>query len=58
MNGSDLESEAMAGTSDLLEMMRVGSKDRVHLVVETLGTAQWHMEGIEADRNQRFHSRR
>lgn len=58
MNGSDLESEAMAGTADLLEMMRVGSTDRVHLVVETLGTAQWHMEGIDAGKNQRFYIRR
>ncbi|BAS26421.1 clostripain-related cysteine peptidase [Limnochorda pilosa] len=54
MNGSDLESNGMAATADLLEMMRVGSTDRVNVVVETLGTSQWYLDGIDANENQRF----
>ncbi len=56
MNGSDLESKDEQGsaTKDLIEMMAVGSKPNVNVVVETGGTAEWMNEWVRADRNQRW----
>ncbi|MCI3923932.1 clostripain-related cysteine peptidase [Paenibacillus sp. TRM 82003] len=56
MNGSDLESADLAGaaTSDLEEMMTVGSTDNVNIVVETGGTLEWAYQGISGEENQRW----
>lgn len=54
MNGSDLESEGGAASSDLEEMMKVGSSDNVHIVVETGGTNKWGFENISNEKNQRW----
>lgn len=54
MNGSDLESQGSAATSDLVEMITVGSTDQVNILVETLGTARWTPPFIASDRNQRW----
>lgn len=55
LNGSDLESRAAAATADLLEMMRAGSTDRIHVVVETLGTDVWGNDVVNPETNQRFY---
>ncbi|MGO0059358.1 clostripain-related cysteine peptidase [Brevibacillus fluminis] len=54
MNGSDLESEGGAASSDLEEMMNVGSSDNVNIVVETGGTNKWGFEKISNEKNQRW----
>lgn len=62
MNGTDLESQydetygeyAGAGTSDLLEMMAIGSTDKVNFLVETGGTLAWVNDQIDASQNQRW----
>lgn len=62
LNGSDLESAyddtlktiGGAGSSDLKEMMAVGSSSTVNVLVETGGTKQWLLPEINADINQRF----
>ncbi|MGE5704161.1 MAG: clostripain-related cysteine peptidase [Clostridia bacterium] len=54
MNGSDLESEGAAASSDLEEMMKVGSTAKVNVVVETGGTNQWAFEHISNAKNQRW----
>lgn len=54
MNGSDLESENNAGTSDLYEMMKVGSNDKINVVIETGGTKDWKNYYIDASQNQRW----
>lgn len=62
MNGSDLESQydeeygeyAGAGSSDLMEMMQVGSSDEVNVIIETGGTYTWANEVVDGERNQRW----
>ncbi|MFZ7132364.1 MAG: clostripain-related cysteine peptidase [Eubacteriales bacterium] len=54
MNGSDLESENNAGTSDLYEMMKVGSDNNINIIIETGGTKDWKNYYIDASQNQRW----
>lgn len=54
MNGSDLESEYQAGTSDLHEMMKIGSNQNLNIVIETGGTKRWHTLKIDESQNQRW----
>ena len=54
-NGTDLESTKGAlASNDLREMQIVGSTPAVNVVVETLGTGQWHTPGISNQTNQRW----
>lgn len=55
LNGSDLESEDGAATSDLEEMMQIGSTDDVNIIVQTGGTKNWETEEIDADSIQRWY---
>lgn len=62
LNGSDLESAyddtlktiGGAGTSDLKEMMSVGSSAAVNVLIETGGTKEWLNKEINPAINQRF----
>ncbi len=59
MNGTDLESgdETDPGgdaTDNLEEMMKVGSSAKLNILVETVGTSDWWIDGIESDRTQRW----
>lgn len=54
MNGTDLESKGANATKDLQEMQGIGSTPAVNVVVETLGTNTWHMDGISNQSNQRW----
>ncbi|MFZ7121977.1 MAG: clostripain-related cysteine peptidase [Eubacteriaceae bacterium] len=54
MNGSDLETENNAGTSDLYEMMKVGSNENINIVIETGGTKNWKNHFIDSSQNQRW----
>ncbi|WP_193708455.1 clostripain-related cysteine peptidase [Alkalibaculum sporogenes] len=54
MNGSDLETEHGAGTSDLYEMMKAGTTDNINVVIETGGTKNWQNHYIDASQNQRW----
>ncbi|MCQ2519832.1 MAG: clostripain-related cysteine peptidase [Lachnospiraceae bacterium] len=53
MNGSDLETEDGEATTDLKEMIKAGSSDKVNILVQTMGTKKWSTElGIASDRSQ------
>ena len=52
MNGSDLESESGEATTDLAEMVKAGSSDKVNILVQTMGTKKWSNYGISANRSQ------
>ncbi len=54
MVGSDLESENGFGTTNLKEMMKVGSNDKFNIIVQTGGASKWHTSGISASTNQRW----
>jgi hypothetical protein len=59
MNGSDLESEDLAATHDLLEMIAADFGDNVAVIIETGGTMDWHtaeygLVDISSTTNQRF----
>lgn len=54
MVGSDLESESQAGTSDLKEMMSVGSDKNVNIIVETGGAKKWFNKSVNNKKNQRW----
>lgn len=55
MNGSDLETEYQEATKDLTEMVRAQKSDRVHIVVETVGTRRWSGKyGISSRRSERY----
>lgn len=46
MNGSDLETDDKEATTDLAEMIKAGSSDKVDVVVQTMGTKKWHNYNI------------
>ena len=52
MCGSDLESQAAMGVSDLSEMNSATISDNINLIVYTGGTTKWHAEGISTRYNQ------
>lgn len=54
MVGSDLESESQAGTSDLKEMMSVGSDKNINIIVETGGAKKWYNKAVSNKKNQRW----
>lgn len=59
MNGSDLESDYSAGTSDILEMIEATIPDNVAVILETGGTNDWHSDEyglptIDASQVQRW----
>lgn len=55
MNGSDLESDYQEATEDLSEMVRASKSDRVHILVETVGTRKWSSKyGISSRRSERY----
>ncbi|MBM7605117.1 hypothetical protein JOC75_003140 [Metabacillus crassostreae] len=60
LNGTDLESTVDketnemygAGSSDLDEMMKIGSRTNLNVIVQTGGTKQWLNEDIDPTQNQ------
>ena len=52
--GTDLETEYGAASNDLVEMMDGAAKKGVRFVVETGGTYEWQVTGVENDSIQRF----
>jgi Clostripain family. len=52
--GTDLESDSGAGTSDLEEMLSSTHSDNVRFIVETGGTKEWEIGGVDDDKIQRF----
>ncbi|MEN8907826.1 MAG: clostripain-related cysteine peptidase [Clostridiales bacterium] len=56
LNGSDLESapDAEAATSDIKEMMQIGSTENVNIILETGGTSEWKTNKISNTENQRW----
>lgn len=55
MNGSNLETEDYSATDDINEMLDAYYSDKVNVVIETLGTAEWaDYYGIASDHAQRY----
>ena len=54
LNGSDLESKGGNASRDLVEMMAVGSTDKVKVLVQTGGTSEWYIPEIDSRQNQRW----
>jgi hypothetical protein len=52
MNGSDLESESGEASTDLSEMVKAGSSDKVNVLVQTMGTKKWTNYGISSRKSQ------
>ena len=52
MNGSDLETKAGQATKDLSEMIDSGIGEHVNVIVQTMGTKQWHDYGISSETSQ------
>ncbi|MCR5598911.1 MAG: Clostripain family protein [Lachnospiraceae bacterium] len=52
--GTDLESYNGMGTGDFEEMMNSVPSDNVRFVVQTGGTAEWFIDGIDSEKIQRF----
>ncbi|MBE5850995.1 MAG: hypothetical protein E7298_12825 [Lachnospiraceae bacterium] len=52
MNGSDLETKAGVATNDISEMIGSGVGDNVNVIIETLGTKNWHDYGISSEKSQ------
>lgn len=55
MNGSDLETDDGIASADLEEMMIIGSSSSLNIIVETGGTKDWQIRGIDDDRIQRWY---
>ncbi len=54
MNGSDLETEAGEATTDISEMIASGIGENVNVIIQTMGTRNWHRYGISSDTSQTY----
>ncbi len=54
MCGTDLESFNGMGTADFEEMMNSAAGDNVRFVVQTGGTSEWYIDGVDSESIQRF----
>lgn len=54
LNGSNLESDYGCATADLKEMIAADLSDNVNIVVQTVGTKKWHVNGISNSTSQRY----
>ncbi len=54
MNGSDLESYNGFATEDIYEILEAESNDKLHILIQTMGTMQWQDPRIASDHTQRF----
>ncbi len=54
MNGSDLESQSGEATTDLSEMMESGIGENVNVIVQTMGTKEWHDYDISSETAQTY----
>ncbi len=52
MNGSDLESNDASATDDITEMIESGIGDKANVIIQTMGTKEWHNNLISPDRTQ------
>ena len=53
MNGSNLETDDSEATTDLTEMVKAGSSDKVNVIVQTMNTKKWSSKyGISSNRSQ------
>ncbi|MBQ9886652.1 MAG: hypothetical protein IJM37_07335 [Lachnospiraceae bacterium] len=52
--GTDLESDDGSATLDLREMMKVGSDEKLNIIVQTGGARSWDLRGISSRKLQRY----
>ena len=52
MNGSDLESDYGDATDDITEMLESGIGENVNVIIQTMGTKEWHNNLVSADTAQ------
>ncbi len=54
MNGSNLESDYGCATADLKEILAADLSDNVNIVIQTIGTKRWQVDGISSSTSQRY----
>ena len=54
MNGSNLESFAGFATDDIREMLKADYNEKLHILIETIGTQYWQRYNISSDHTQRY----
>ncbi|MCR5119466.1 MAG: hypothetical protein K6B44_07600 [Lachnospiraceae bacterium] len=54
MNGSNLESYAGFATDDIREMLKADYSDKLHILIETIGTQYWQRYNISSEHTQRY----
>ena len=54
LNGSNLETYSGFATEDIMEILEADSSDKVHILIQTMGTMTWWDDRVAADHSQRF----
>ena len=54
MNGSNLESYAGFATDDIREMLKADYNEKLHILIETIGTQYWQRYNISSEHTQRY----
>lgn len=57
MNGSDLESDNGCATDDITEMISSGIGDKANVIIQTMGTREWHNNLVSSDTAQTWEIR-
>lgn len=54
LNGSNLETDYGCATADLKEILAADLSDNVNVVIQTIGTKKWQVDGISSSTSQRY----
>ncbi len=54
LNGSNLESDYGCATTDLKEILSASLSENINIVIQTVGTKKWHVNGISNSTSQRY----
>ncbi len=54
LNGSNLESDYGCATADLKEILAATDSDNVNIIIQTIGTKKWQVDGISSSTSQRY----
>ena len=54
LNGSNLETYSGFASEDIAEMLEAQSSDKLHILIQTMGTMEWWDQRISSDHAQRF----
>ena len=54
LNGSNLETDYGCATADLKEILAADISDNINIVIQTVGTKKWQVDGISSSTSQRY----